>query len=217
MSSNLLVGACIALGILGTWNTWTLYQVNERLEVIEEMSTSKSKVASVKSFDKTNAVSTYQQQNVEDDVPKKRRYKSSYTTASIEDDSNSVQSIDLSDPEIQETIAKIAESNAQKKEKERRESKMEAYKTSVKYELESFAEEKDYDPETVESIGSILDNSSDEWRAVREQVREGEISWIDARTEFKAIGEDTEQKVTEFISEEDYKELQGRLWGDWGR
>ena len=217
MSSNLLVGACIALGILGTWNTWTLYQVNERLEVIEEMSTSKSKVSSVKSFDKTNAVSTYQQQNVEDDVPKKRRYKSSYTTASIEDDSNSVQSIDLSDPEIQETIAKIAESNAQKKEKERRESKMEAYKTSVKYELESFAEEKDYDPETVESIGSILDNSSDEWRAVREQVREGEISWIDARTEFKAIGEDTEQKVTEFISEEDYKELQGRLWGDWGR
>ena len=216
MSSNLLVGACITLGVLGTWNTWTLYQVNQRLEVIEEMSTSKSKVASVKSFDKTNAVSTYRQQNVDDDVPKKKRYKSSYTTAAI-DDSNSVQSIDLSDPEIQKTIAKIAESNAQKKEQERRQSKMEAYRNSVKYELESFAEEKDYDPETVQNLETILDNSSDEWRAVREQVREGEISWIDARTEFKAIGEDTEQKVTEFISEEDYKELQGRLWGDWGR
>ena len=62
-----------------------------------------------------------------------------------------------------------------------------------------------------------MDNSSEEWRAVREQVREGEISWIDARTEFKAIGEETQQKVTEFISEDDYTELRSRLWGDWGR
>ena len=165
-----------------------------------------------------NSTSASQQPNIDDDVRNKRRYKTANKRTSAEQDSGSVQpALDLTDPEIQETIAKIAESNAQKKEKERRESKMEAYKTSVKYELESFAEEKDYDPETVQNLASILDNSSDEWRAVREQVREGEISWIDARTEFKSIGEETEQKVTEFISEEDYKELQGRLWGDWGR
>ena len=40
---------------------------------------------------------------------------------------------------------------------------------------------------------------------------------MDARTEFKAIGDETEAKVTEFISTEDYQELRSRLWGDWGR
>ena len=74
--------------------------------------------------------------------------------------------LDLSNNKVsQETIAKIAETNAKRKEEERRQSKMEAYKNSVKYELESFAEEKDYDPETVQNLESILDNSSDEWRA----------------------------------------------------
>ena len=218
MSSNILVGACITLGVLGTWNTWTLYQVNERLEIIEEMNTSKPKVPSTKVSDKRNSASASQQANIDDDVRTKRRYKSTNNSTLAEQDSASVKpALDLTDPEIQETIAKIAETNTKRKEEERRQSKMEAYKTSVKYELESFAEEKDYDPETVQNLESILDNSSDEWRAVREQVREGEISWIDARTEFKSIGEETEQKVTEFISEEDYKELQGRLWGDWGR
>jgi hypothetical protein len=129
----------------------------------------------------------------------------------------SQSTIDLSDPKIQETIARIAESNAQKKEEQRRQSKMEAYKTSMKFELDNFANEKEYDQETVDNIQRILDNSTNEWRAVREQVRDGEISWIDARTEFKAIGEETEEKISEFISDEDYKELQSRLWGDWGK
>ena len=217
MSSNFLVGACITLGILGTWNTWTLYQVNQRLEVIEAMSTSEANNSSRLS-DKSNAITDYRRSDTNIEIQRKRKYKSANKSDTTDPISASKPTaIDLSDPEIQKTIANIAESNAQKKERERRQSKMEAYKTSVKYELESFAEEKDYDPETVQSIASILDNSSDEWRAVREQVQEGEISWIDARTEFKAIGEETEQKVTEFISEEDYKELQGRLWGDWGR
>ena len=218
MSSNILVGACITLGVLGTWNTWTLYQVNERLEIIEEMNTSKYKVASTKTSAERNSASASQQPNIDDDVRTKRRYKSANNSTPAEQDSGSVQpALDLTDPEIQQTIAKIAETNAKRKEEERRQSKMEAYKTSIKYELENFSDEKGYDSETVQGLGSILDNSSDEWRAVREQVREGDISWIDARTEFKSIGEETEQKVTEFISEEDYKELQGRLWGDWGR
>ena len=217
MSSNLLVGACITLGILGAWNTWTLHQVSKRLEVIEQMSSPESKVRSANISDTVHAIPDYQQEHPDREQPKKKGNRSKKDYDIVARESGSTQAnIDLTDPEIQETIAKIAESNAKKKEEERRKSKMEAYKTSLKFELESFSEEKGYDTETVQSIETILDDSTAEWRAVREQVREGEISWIDARTEFKAIGQETEQKVTEFITAEDYKELQSRLWGDWG-
>ena len=217
MSSNFLVGACITLGIFGTWNTWTLYQVNQRLEVIEAMSTSEANNSSRLS-DKSNAITDYRRSDTNIEIQRKRKYKSANKSESTDPIAASKPTaIDLTDPEIQETIAKIAETNAKRKEEERRQSKMEAYKTSIKYELENFSNEKGYDTETVQSIGTILDDSSDEWRAVREQVREGEISWIDARTEFKAIGDETKDKITEYISEEDYTELRSRLWGDWGQ
>ena len=118
MSSNILIGACITLGVLGTWNTWTLYQVNQRLEVIEQINTSESKVASTKKSDERSTASAYQQQNIDGDARNKRRYRSGNKSTSAEQDSESIQpAIDLTDPEIQKTIANIAESNAQKKEK----------------------------------------------------------------------------------------------------
>ena len=212
MSSQFWVGACFALGILGTWNTWTLYEVNKRLNVIEQMTAPTSKSTSEKQASKTTP-SSYQ--NTSRPAPKQAINAAQRPSKNGQDPDQ--PTLDLTDPEIQETIAKIAESNAQKKEEERQKSKMEAYKTSIKYELEKFSNEKEYDTDTVQNIEAILDDSTTEWRAVREQVREGEISWIDARTEFKAIGEETEEKVTEFISEDDYTELRSRLWGDWGR
>ena len=213
MNSQFLVGACFTLGILGTWNTWTLHQVNKRLDVIEQMNTQKSNVTSKKTMGGTNYGSNQQTYR---DAQQEGKQNSPNKISAAEQDSDQ-PAIDLMDPEIQKAIANIAESNAQKKEEQRQKSKMEAYKSSIKYELENFATEKDYDTDTVQSIEVILDDSTAEWRAVREQVREGDISWIDARTEYKSIGEETEEKVTEFISEEDYKELRSRLWGDWGR
>ena len=214
MSSHFLVGTCVVLGVLGTWNTWTLYQINQRLEVIEQLTPSISKGMSTKTPANRNIdlyPKTYQE------AQNKLTLDSSQMSANEQGTKQPQPTFDLMDPEIQEKIAKIAESNAQKKEELRKKSKMEAYKTSMKYELEKFSNEKEYDLDTIQNIETILDASTEEWRDVREQVREGEISWIDARTEFKAIGEETEEKVTEFISEEDYKELRSRLWGDWGR
>ena len=218
MSSNFLVGTCIALGVLVTWNTWTLYQVNKRLEAMEQLGVPKSvkEVSKLTSSQSTRYAGSgsYKSASVEG----KKTKKISMNNLSRDNmPALDQSSIDLSDPDIQEAIAKIAENNAQKKEQQRRQSKMEAYKVSLKHELEKFSKEKEYDSDTVQSIESILDESATEWRAVREQVREGEISWMDARTEFKAIGDETESKVTEFISSEDYKELRSRLWGDWGR
>ena len=212
MNSKLLTGMCVFLGILGTWNTWTLFQVNKRLELIEQPSRPPSVHSQQSSISSTASA---KQDTPEQYTPQRSTNNGTIPTPMPGQPSQST--IDLSDPKIQETIARIAESNAQKKEEQRRQSKMEAYKTSMKFELDNFANEKEYDQETVDNIQRILDNSTNEWRAVREQVRDGEISWIDARTEFKAIGEETEEKISEFISDEDYKELQSRLWGDWGK
>lgn len=216
MNSSLLLAGCIALGALGAWNTYTLVEVSKRLDAIEQMSLTAAKSAQTTA---TSRAAVYQQGSAE--APSKARLN----TASSASSTNSLAaeqrpgqpSLDLTDPEIQEKIARIAESNAQKKEEQRRKSKREAYSNSIKYELEKFSNEKEYDAETAQSIETILNDSTAEWRAVREQVRDGEISWIDARTEFRAIGEDTKEKATEYISEEDYKELRSRLWGDWGR
>ena len=216
MNSQILVAAFIGLGLLGAWNTWTLHQVNQRLDAIEQLEDSQrpSKAASKKitynnNFTTNRMASKEAKKNGNIDSPQNKIAAARQNTDQ--------SSLDLMDPEVQEAIAKIAENNAQKKEEQRRQSKMEAYNSSIKYELEKFSNEKEYDSETVKSIEAALNESSAEWRAVREQVREGEISWIDARTEFKAIGEETKEKVTEFISEEDYTELSSRLWGDWSR
>ncbi len=213
MSSNFFIGVCVALGILGTWNSWTLYQVNQRLNVIEQMTPPPSNGASNNTTDATKFSSNQQTPNERLKEVQQVAQKKVSSTGNV----NEQPTLDLMDPEIQETIAKIAESNAQKKEEQRRKSKMEAYKTSLNYELEQFSSEKEYDADTVQNIEGILDDVTAEWRAVREQVQEGEISWIDARTEFSAIGEETKERVTEFISEDDYTELRSRLWGDWGR
>jgi hypothetical protein len=216
MTSHFLIGTCVVLGTLCTWNTWTLYQINQRLEVIEQMTPSVSKKISkekLKEIRNNSNLSLYPKTSRET----QQELTPDASKMSANEQGSKQPTFDLMDPEIQEKIAKIAESNAQKKEEQRQKSKMEAYKTSMKYELEKFSTEKEYDTDTVQNIETILDDSTAEWRSVREQVREGEISWIDARTEFKAIGEETEERVTEFISEEDYKELRSRLWGDWGR
>jgi len=218
MNSQLFVAACVTLGSLGAWNTWTLYQVNTRLDAIEaqEASLIKQTISSAQD-DPTRSRSAI---NTQKKSPKgvetsPKRYA---PAASPQQEASSAEAaIDLSNPDIREAIAKIAQDNAQQKETQRRKSKMEAYKTSLQHELEKFSLEKEYDPDTVERIEAILDESTNEWTAIRQQVREGEISWLDARTEFKAIGDETESKATEHISEEDYKELRSRLWGQWGQ
>lgn len=216
MSSNTLLGVCVALGGLGIWNTWTLHQVNQRLEQIEKQEVSRT---SSKKGKQKKMRGGFSESDAPSAVPlnenRKRNTKRIFNQKGQNGDSQS--SIDLTDPDVQDAIAEIAEINAQKKEEQRRKSKMEAYKASLKLELEKFSNEKEYDSETAKSIETILEESTNEWTAVRAQVREGEISWMDARTEFKAIGDETEAKVTEFISPEDYQELRSRLWGDWGR
>ena len=202
--------------ILGTWNAWTLYQIDKRLDVLEQ---GNEKPTSVNGPTETVAGRTnadFYQQTAKQ-APTEDKFRSPKNKISATRQRTDQPAINLMDPQVQEAIAKIAASDAQKKEEHRRKSKMEAYNTSVKYELEKFSSEKEYDTETAQNIEAVLNESTAEWRAVREQVREGEISWIDARTEFKAIGEETEDRVTEFISEEDYKELRSRLWGDWSQ
>ena len=76
MSSNFVVGACIALGILGTWNTWTLYQVNQRLEYLEDVSHAEPTQQLDKLSDKSNAASDHRRSDTNIKIQRKRKYKS---------------------------------------------------------------------------------------------------------------------------------------------
>jgi|GEM_PF-5903117 len=217
MNTKIFVGMCFMLGSIGTWNAWTLHQVTERLDQLEarEIEQSQASTSSIK--EKNSAYSSQKRpvRRASKEITEFQKPKTTANRTQPETQKEPENSIDLSNPDVREAIAKIAQDNAQKKEEQRRKSKMEAYKTSIQHELEKFSMEKGYDAEITQKVQGILDESTSEWTAIRQQVREGEISWLDARTEFKAIGEETQSKATEFISEEDYKELRSRLWGQW--
>ena len=110
MNTQLLTGICIVLGGLGAWNSWTLYQVNKRLDFIEQ---GKASVIERKTIVNHSESAPYQvtSQKISVQTPSSRQTpQNTQVETSLE---TAKSAIDLSDPNIQEAIAQIAENNAQ--------------------------------------------------------------------------------------------------------
>ena len=81
MSSQFLVGVCVVLGALGTWNTWTLSQVNKRLDAIEQLEESPlKKKTSASSAGRSQVISGSREEGAEKRMKKKSIYASSGKT-----------------------------------------------------------------------------------------------------------------------------------------
>ena len=121
----------------------------------------------------------------------------------------------LSNPSVKERIGSISKEMAQKQEDTKWQAKKEVNKESRLFELNNFADEKGYEDTVKGQLKNIVDQYSEESTAIWIQVNDGEISWMDARTEWKALKEDRQTKITDVIGEDDYQELRDRVWGSW--
>ena len=110
MSTQLLTGMCIVLGALGTWNTWTLYQVNKRLDTIEAQK--ESKVVTKTTVNNSDVVSYRSSSKNTGDSQKKSPYMPVQKTQQEQPLASAKPELDLSDPDIQEAIAQIADNKA---------------------------------------------------------------------------------------------------------
>ena len=91
----------------------------------------------------------------------------------------------------------------------------EVNKEARQFELQNFAEEKGYGDETKNQLDEIVDKYSEESTSIWMRVNDGEISWMDARSEWKDLKEERQSQITNLIGEEDYDQLQERVWGKW--
>jgi hypothetical protein len=127
-----------------------------------------------------------------------------------------VDSIDLENPEVREKIAEIMEVEGEQRKAAKRKEQSEMYMDSMVREIDTFAQEYGLDARTKASVVREVEASSQAFNAVRNDVRDGKISWFDAKEEFGVIKEDTGANLRELLGDEQYDELKGRLWGGWG-
>ena len=81
-------------------------------------------------------------------------------------------------------------------------------------EVDVLAEELDLDDETTAAVVDELEDRHAAWSATRDDVRAGDLSWIDARREFQAIREASDATLVDLIGAEATEELNTRLFGE---
>ena len=101
----------------------------------------------------------------------------------------------------------------------RQKEQTELYMDSMVREIDAFADEYGLDAQTKASVIREVEANTKAFSAIRNDVREGRISWFDAKDEFRVVKEDGAANLQAILGEEQYEELKGRLWGDrrWGK
>ena len=90
------------------------------------------------------------------------------------------------------------------------------YLDSMTREIETFAEEFDLDPATRDKVIREVETRTQAYVAVKNDVKDGELSWFDAKEEFRAIRDEGETNLRGILGDDQFEELSGRLWGGGG-
>lgn len=125
--------------------------------------------------------------------------------------------LNLEDPKVREQVASLLEEVEEQRREERDQERTARFKESMEQELADFSEEIGLEEGVRAKVQSELDRRSAAWNTVRQDVRSGNMSHIDARREMEALREDSNAALTELLGEEDFQSLDERLWGDQGR
>jgi len=133
------------------------------------------------------------------------------------DPSTEAAALDLENPEVRDAIAKIVEDNAVQRKETKRKEQVDLYLESMAREVDSFAEEYDLDAQTKAQLMRELEARTYAWTAVKNDVQDGEFSWLDAKEEFRALKEEGETSLRGLLGDEKFEELSGRLWGHRGK
>ena len=106
----------------------------------------------------------------------------------------------------------IRDSNREERRRERSNRWME----SMNQEIADFASDQGLDRETEDEMVKITTEMFEQMRQIRDDIRNGDLSWGDAREEFEAAREDSETKMVALIGEEAVEALRERMGGGRG-
>ena len=211
-----LIGGGVLFALVG-WNTWTVQQLSQRVSSWEQVSPDGAQTTN-NLVSKTRAV-------MADGTPRQtmalRSNAASKGAASVSlsGDDAADGAIDFENPEVREKIAQIMEVEETQRRQARQKEQTELYMDSMVREIDTFAEEYSLDAQTKASVIREVEANTKAFSAIRNDVREGRLSWFDAKDEFRVVKEDGAANLQAILGEEQYEELKGRLWGDrrWGK
>lgn len=117
--------------------------------------------------------------------------------------------LDLEDPSVQAGIAAVVEQEEARRDEER----SERFRASVLDELAAFAEEEQLDDATRQQVEAEFLRRMEAFRVMREDVRSGAISWIEARKQMEAAREASEATLAGLLGQERAEALDERIFG----
>ena len=217
MSNKIAIGFGALLTTMVLFNMWSMARMNARMAAWEAGIMAGSETAqgtvnpstmqaSRATISTSSALRGEVASNGSKSVTKNRSGSSGAETA-----------IDLENPEVREAIARIVEDDATQRKEIRREEQTAMYLDSMNREIDAFAEENNLSAETRRKVTREIELRTQAWTAVKDEAHDGEISWFDARAEFRAIKEDSESNLREILGDERFESLNQRLWGGWGK
>ncbi|MFM2162246.1 MAG: hypothetical protein RLZZ383_1758 [Pseudomonadota bacterium] len=121
----------------------------------------------------------------------------------------STAALDLDDPTVQAGIAAVVEQEEARREEER----SERFRAGVLDELSAFFEEESLDEATRQHVEAEFLRRMDAFRVMREEVRSGAISWMDARRQMDAARERSEAVLVGLLGETRAGALDERIFG----
>lgn len=122
----------------------------------------------------------------------------------------------IDDPETREKLEEIIEETSNRNRQERRRERTNRMLESMTSEIADFAEEEGLDSRTEEEVLKAATEMFEQMGQIREDIRNGDLAWGDAREEFQSIREETETKLTSLIGEDGVESLRERMGGGRG-
>jgi hypothetical protein len=196
--------AALAL-LVGAWNAWSLSSLSARIDAAGPAVTDVASASSSgeDSGGKPSRWSASRKPRYEGALPER------YAPRPTEGGGGAVTA---DDPEFREKVASVMEAEEERRDAERRE----RFEESMRTEVQAFADEEGLDEATTTALLAQMAERSKAFRAVRDDVRDGTISWSDARAEMEELRAANDAELEKLIGPERAERLEERLWGDRG-
>jgi hypothetical protein len=117
---------------------------------------------------------------------------------------------DDGDPAFQAKVADAVRAEQDKREDERRQRMDE----QMQNDIEEFAADENLDDKTIDALEASFSARSAELRDIRSRVRDGALSWTDARTQMATVRDKGERETEALIGEDRAEKLLTKMFGD---
>jgi len=124
--------------------------------------------------------------------------------------------VDLDDPKVREELEALVVETQERQWRERHEEFSRRWSDAVREEVEAFAAENDLDPKTTAGVISVLDDYRVAREAAHDDMRSGDLSMFEFRSEMQALREDAEADLRTLVGDQRFDALRDRVLPDRG-